>query len=603
MLSLGGAPSAAEAVLIVSANQNAMGQPQTQTGRLVQDTVSSQCAPIFKFAPALTNTGSSFTYVNHQFRSSLDEPVCITVDVDTACASLFSVAYIPTFTPANPLENYAADMGQSAGTPDYSFSVPGGSPFHMVVHETTTSPSCGAYTIHISSRGPWAQSRPSIGGTPSVGSVLFGTNATWVATPSVQRRWMRCDTAGANCSDISGATDATYTVTDADLGHTIRFRNDATDLEATNTSDSAFVEPFIPFETHAGESLGAGDRVHNGIFVRNSVESRCGVPTSAPTVLQPMNTFLYDLFPVGSLMNESVCLVARTAPACGNGVTPTIYNPAFAPASGLAANYAGNSGIGPVTMAAAVSSILPAGESRELIVSQGSSGSSCPSYGVTLGADAPFASVRPALSGDPIEGGTLTTSDGAWSGTPAITTSWRRCDAAGAACEAIPGATGGSYTPTAADVGRRVRARVTATQGRSVSSDSEPSGIVGAGADRTGPQGTIRLGSRNLRKAVKSGRIPVRTTCNEACSVALELKVTRKLARRLKLGKKVVIARVRGAVPAGRATPLRAKLTRRARRALRTRRLLRLTIAAALTDAAGNRTRVTKKASLKRPRS
>ena len=275
---------------------------------------------------------------------------------------------------------------------------------------------------------------------------------------------------------------------------------------------------------------------------------------------------------------------------------------AFAPASGLAANYAGNSGIGPVTMAAAVSSILTAGESRELVVSQGSSVGTCASYGVTLGADAPFASVRPGLSGDPIEGGTLTASDGAWSGTPAITTSWRRCDAGGAACEAISGATGASYTPTAADVGRRVRARVTATQGRSVSSDSEPSGIVGAGADRTGPQGTIRLGSRNLRKAVKSGRIPVRTTCNEACSVALELKVTRKFARRLKLGK-VVIARVRGAVPAGRATPLRAKLTRRARRALRTRRLLRLTIAAALTDAAGNRTRVTKKASLKRPRS
>ncbi|HMJ02828.1 MAG TPA: hypothetical protein VK506_07795, partial [Conexibacter sp.] len=256
--------------------------------------------------------------------------------------------------------------------------------------------------------------------------------------------------------------------------------------------------------------------------------------------------------------------------------------------------------------AAAVSSILPAGESRELIVSQGGSGGSCASYGVTLGADAPFASVRPGLSGDPVEGGTLTASDGTWSGTPAITTSWRRCDAGGAACEAIPAATGASYTPTAADVGRRLRARVTATQGRSVSSDSEASGvIVGADhvdrVDRTGPQGTIRLGSRNLRKALKSGRIPVRVTCNEACSVALELKVTRKLARRLKLGK-LVIARVKGAAPAGRATPLRAKLTRRARRALRTRRSLRLTIAAALTDAAGNRTRMTKKASLQRPR-
>ena len=120
----------------------------------------------------------------------------------------------------------------------------------MVVHETTTSPVCGDYTLNLSSRGPWAQARPTIGGTPSVGSVLSGSNANWVATPSVARSWRRCDTAGANCSDIPGATGATYTVTDADLGRTIRFRNDATDVDATNTSDSAFVEPFIPFEAH-----------------------------------------------------------------------------------------------------------------------------------------------------------------------------------------------------------------------------------------------------------------------------------------------------------------------------------------------------------------
>ena len=125
-----------------------------------------------------------------------------------------------------------------------------------------------------------------------------------------------------------------------------------------------------------------------------------------------MNSFLYDVFPVGSLLNEPVCLVARTTPAAGcvNGVTPTLYNPAFAAASGLATNYAANSGIGPFTTPAAVSSILPAGESRELIVSHGNSVGSCASYGVTLGADAPFASARPGLSGDPVEGGTLTAS-------------------------------------------------------------------------------------------------------------------------------------------------------------------------------------------------
>ena len=391
-------------------------------------------------------------------------------------------------------------------------------------------------------------SLPRIGGMPAVGSVLTGSNANWVADPgTVQRRWVRCDTDGANCTDISGATGATYTVGDADLGHTIRFRNDATDPREPTPPTRLSSNRSSRSTTRVAESLGAGDRVHNGIFVRNAIESRCGVPTSAPTVLQPMDAFLYDVFPVGSLLNEPVCLVARhPGPRMRERCHTDDLQPGFRARVGTRHELRGQLGHRSLHRAGnRLSSILPAGESRELIVSQGNSVSSCASYGVTLGADAPFASVRPGLSGDPVEGGTLTASDGAWSGTPAIATSWRRCDAGGAACDAIPGAAGASYTATAADVGSRLRARVTATQGRSVSSDSEAWAVV---ADLTGPRGTIRLGSRNLRKAIKSGRIPVRTTCNEACSVVLELRVTRKLAKRLKLKKKVVIARVRGAV-------------------------------------------------------
>ena len=399
----------------------------------------------------------------------------------------------------------------------------------------------------------------------------------------------------------------TYTVTDADLGHTLRFRNIATDSDGTSTSDSLFVEPFIPFETHDAESLGPGDRVQNGIFARTTLESRCGAPTPVPTILQPATNFLYDQFPVRSLLNEPVCLVARTLPMCGSGVTPSLYDPVFAPAAGLAANYAANSGVAFNSAAMASTVLQPAG-ARDVTVAIGNSAGVCAAYSVTLGADAPFAGARPEVAGTPIEGNALTASDGSWSGTPALSHSWLRCDADGGACETIPGAAAASYTPTAADVGRRLRARVTATQGRAVSSDSGPTEVVAAGppppgsaVDRTAPGGTIRLGSRNLRRAVKRGRIPVMVTCDEACSAALELKVARKLARRLKLGR-VVIARGQGAVPAGRRTTLRAKLTRRARRALRGRRSLRLTIEAALSDAAGNGSQVKKRASLKRPR-
>ena len=292
---------------------------------------------------------------------------------------------------------------------------------------------------------------------------------------------------GAPAPTSRARTGATYTVTGADLGRTLRFRNDATDADGTSGSQSALVEPYIPFETRGSESLAAGDRVQNGVFVRNLIESRCGVPTSAPTILQATSNFLYDVFPVRSLLNESACLVARTTPAsCVSGVSPSIYNPVFTAAAGLAANYAGNSGM-PFNGVAAASVTLPAAAGREVVVHGGSSTDSCASYSVVLGADVPFATARPAIAGTPATGSALTATNGTWSGSPAFARSWRRCDAAGNACAAIPGATGASYAPTNADVGKRLRARVTATRGRSVSSDSAPSAIVprphGAGGD------------------------------------------------------------------------------------------------------------------------
>ena len=47
-------------------------------------------------------------------------------------------------------------------------------------------------------------------------------------------QWQRCDTTGANCADIAGATAATYTATAADTGRRVRVV-----VTATNTAGSA----------------------------------------------------------------------------------------------------------------------------------------------------------------------------------------------------------------------------------------------------------------------------------------------------------------------------------------------------------------------------
>jgi hypothetical protein len=84
----------------------------------------------------------------------------------------------------------------------------------------------------------------------------------------------------------------------------------------------------------------------------------------------------------------------------------------------------------------------------------------------------PTNTARPTLSGSARAGQTLTTTNGAWSGSAPLTFAyqWRRCDTNGNNCVTIAGATSQSYTLTGADIGSKVYALVTATNGAGSSS-------------------------------------------------------------------------------------------------------------------------------------
>jgi len=71
----------------------------------------------------------------------------------------------------------------------------------------------------------------------------------------------------------------------------------------------------------------------------------------------------------------------------------------------------------------------------------------------------------PTVSGPVQIGKAIKASTGAWTGSTPLTFSyqWRRCDAAGAACVDIAGATASSYTINSADADRTLRVSVTAT--------------------------------------------------------------------------------------------------------------------------------------------
>jgi hypothetical protein len=84
---------------------------------------------------------------------------------------------------------------------------------------------------------------------------------------------------------------------------------------------------------------------------------------------------------------------------------------------------------------------------------------------------------------NPLVGSTIEAlSDGTWTGPNLnIIRAWARCDANGtlASCASIPGATSLTYTPTAADVGHRLRLLVTATNpADTVLAATAPSGVI-----------------------------------------------------------------------------------------------------------------------------
>lgn len=79
---------------------------------------------------------------------------------------------------------------------------------------------------------PTIRSVPDVTGAPRspTGAVaLGGSSGDWNFSPdSYAYQWERCDTGGANCVDIAGATGTSHTPTSADAGSTLRVRVVAT---------------------------------------------------------------------------------------------------------------------------------------------------------------------------------------------------------------------------------------------------------------------------------------------------------------------------------------------------------------------------------------
>jgi hypothetical protein len=94
---------------------------------------------------------------------------------------------------------------------------------------------------------------------------------------------------------------------------------------------------------------------------------------------------------------------------------------------------------------------------------------------------APVNTAPPSIAGTPSNGQTLTAANGTWSGATPITYgySWLLCDATGASCLPISGATAQTYALTTAAVGKTLRVQVTAANASgAVSTTSVPTAVI-----------------------------------------------------------------------------------------------------------------------------
>lgn len=86
---------------------------------------------------------------------------------------------------------------------------------------------------------PQSNSAPTISGQAREGRTLTAVNGSWANSPSsFVYQWQQCDSSGANCNPISGATSKSYRVAPSDADHTLKVAVTATNTDGSATATS-----------------------------------------------------------------------------------------------------------------------------------------------------------------------------------------------------------------------------------------------------------------------------------------------------------------------------------------------------------------------------
>ena len=341
---------------------------------------------------------------------------------------------IPAAVPSSPPTATVLDSSASLSQPDW-----------QALAFQSTSPGSGsgppvntAYPVISMSFGDTV---------PTVGDFVTATVGSWSGTfPfTYAYQWKRCDAAdphNGQCIDIVGARSSFYTPVAADYGMRLRVQVTATNSQGSksqNSEVSDIVTAVAPRLRVTPPIVGDHPVVDTPLSVG------LGTWDGAPTLTYSWRR----CNPVGDFAS---CVPIGGATAAT--YTPTVADIGFSIRLWITGTNVAGSDTG------ITNHTYPVVDKPHF---------------------SPSVAVAPAVNGTLTVGRQLTASLGSFRGDLPITTSfvWQRCDATGAACRTIPGATKMTYHPTDSDLGSTLRLTVTAKNAYgTLTSMSDPSDPV-----------------------------------------------------------------------------------------------------------------------------
>ena len=279
-----------------------------------------------------------------------------------------------------------------------------------------------AIVASLALAGPTATTRPTVSGTLQQGKKLTANPGSWSGhgTISYRYQWYRCNAVGAKCSSIHGATLGTYVQVRADVGRALAVTVSATDQTGTAVAYSALA----------------------GVVAKGSATvAAAGQPALTGSALVGQS------LTVGS---------PRWTAAAG----PAVYGWLRCNANARVCVRIAGADAKTYTVATAdVGHVLVAGVTvaRQTVLSAASA--------IVRAQPGPVALAGPSIGGTLQTGRQLTGTAGVWSGSGGISYAyqWYRCDARGAHCSTIKGATRNTYRQVTGDAGHTLALTVRAT--------------------------------------------------------------------------------------------------------------------------------------------